>query len=509
MTVSSVATPLACVSGHAQWLTGWCVRHRRWLAVWLVVASLAVLAGRPGWAPAWLLVGLSPGLLALCWQAISPVGYERYAGGPARRVGWWWFCRRRWAGLADACGLSGHAAVTVRRAGRRVTEHQQVAPRLRRVQVSGSTVALTIRARAGQTLDDLEAAAPRLASTLAAVSYRVRPVTGSGSGCTLVVELVMREALYDPVIATEPEPRAVWERVQLGRTQSGGVWWLQLAGRYTLVAGCSGSGKGSVLWGICCGLAPSVRVDLVRLWGVDLKRGVELAMGSGLFSAHAYTPADALAVLRELMRVIDERGTVMAGATRLHEPAVGDPLHVLVIDELAALTAYADAAIRREAERLLAEILTQGRALGVVVVACVQDPRKDVVGMRGLFTQTIALRLRSAEETLMVLGEGMNRIAPAHRIDPTFPGTAWVVEDNGAADRVRADYWPDPLIRDIATRYATEEHVDLAPPHDLGVDDGDVADALLLGKRASREPRPSRERRRQGDGLRAAEGGAA
>jgi S-DNA-T family DNA segregation ATPase FtsK/SpoIIIE len=216
-----------------------------------------------------------------------------------------------------------------------------------------------------------------------------------------------------------------------------------------------------VLWGVCCGLAPVVRADVVRLWGIDLKRGVELAMGEALFSTRAYTPADALAVLKALMAVIDERGARMAGATRLHEPVVGDPLHVLVIDELAALTAYADLDVRREANRMLAEILTQGRALGVVVLGCVQDPRKDVVAMRGLFTQTIALRLRSVEETVMVLGDGMSRLAPAHRISPLHPGTGWVVDDTGSADRVRADFWPDPLIRDLATRYATEAHVNL------------------------------------------------
>ena len=64
-----------------------------------------------------------------------------------------------------------------------------------------------------------------------------------------------------------------------------------------------------MLWGICCGLAPAVRADVVRLWGIDLKRGVELAMGEGLFSTRAYTPADALDVLRALMQVIDERGS--------------------------------------------------------------------------------------------------------------------------------------------------------------------------------------------------------
>ena len=73
--------------------------------------------------------------------------------------------------------------------------------------------------------------------------------------------------------------------------------------------------------------------------------------------------------------------------------------------------------------------------------------------MRGLFTQTIALRLRSAEETRMVLGDGTATLAPAHRISPAAPGCGWLVDDDGTADRVRADHWPDPLVRAVATRY--------------------------------------------------------
>lgn len=148
----------------------------------------------------------------------------------------------------------------------------------------------------------------------------------------------------------------------------------------------------------------------------------------------------------------------MVGNSRLHQPTAGDPLHVLVIDELAALTAYAEPPVRKEAERLLSLVLTQGRALGVVVVAFVQDPRKEVVNMRGLFTQTIALRLRTAEETSMVLGDGMAKLAPAHRINPSCPGTAWVVEDNGAVDRARAAYWPDEAIREAARLWGAPIH---------------------------------------------------
>ena len=173
--------------------------------------------------------------------------------------------------------------------------------------------------------------------------------------------------------------------------------------------------------------------------------------GAGLFSARAYTPADGVGVLRALMAVIDERGAAMAGTTRLHQPTVGDPLHVLVIDELAALTAYTDLVDPSGGRPAALRDPDPGPRPrgGGGGVAC-RTPARTWSSMRGLFTQTIALRLRSADETVMMLGDGMTHTAPAHRISPTYPGTAWVVEDTGAADRVRADYWPDNLIRDLS-----------------------------------------------------------
>lgn len=472
--------------GDVRWLARWIRRHPRWCGGWLV---LIVLAARFGFASpvTYAVIGGAPIVLCFVWHAASPPGYERFCAGPSRRLGWQWRVRTGWKRIAERCRLCDRVQVTVRtREGRRI-EHKLVSPRLRKVRTSGHRLELTLRARAGQTIDDIDEAAPRIASTLGAVSVRTRPVAGRLSGCTTVVELVMADALTTPVVAGEPLATPVVDALQLGRTQGGGNWWFRLRGRHTLVAGCSGSGKGSVLWGICCGLAPALKADVVRLWGVDLKRGVELEMGSGLFSAHAYKPADALGVLKSLMAVIDKRGAAMAGQTRLHTPTPGDPLHVLVIDELAALTAYADFSIRRDAERLLSEILTQGRALGVVVVACVQDPRKDVVAMRGLFTQTVALRLRSSEETAMVLGDGMTHAAPAHRISPSFPGTAWIVEDAGAVDRVRADYWTDDLIRDTAERYATGVRLETTPAEPDEQDD----EPIELRPRRKRSPRAS------------------
>jgi hypothetical protein len=56
----------------------------------------------------------------------------------------------------------------------------------------------------------------------------------------------------------------------------------------------------------------------------------------------------------------------------------------VIIDELASLTAYGiDRKIRAEIEQLLGLLLSQGRAVGVSVIAAVQDPAKDTLVLTG------------------------------------------------------------------------------------------------------------------------------
>lgn len=458
---------------------------RNWIGLCLLASGAAAIAGLSNLSAAAVVGAALPLVVLLAWSQAAPASFEQRYAGPTRRRLWRRRVRERWAELMQECGLASRG---IPRRTRDAGPYFDV-PRLRRVRTSGDVLELTVETRRGQTVEELHNGIPKLASSMRASTFRVRPAEGRRAGFSSVVELVMRDSLTGATRADGAPRHVMYDEVTLGRSQSGGHWQLAVRGRHTLVAGCSGAGKGSVLWGLCCGLAPAVARDVVRLWGVDLKRGVELEMGASLFSARAYTPRDAVEVLKALLAVVDERGHAMAGSSRLHEPTEGDPLHVLVIDELAALTAYSDVTIRREAERLLSELLTQGRALGVVVVACVQDPRKDVVPMRGLFTQTVALRLRSVEETIMVLGEGPAAIAPAHRISPVSPGTAWIVDDTGAVDRVQADYWPDDIIRMTAETYPTPVHFDPPPAPERDRPDFDFERMEVRRPRTPRKPR--------------------
>jgi integrase len=71
---------------------------------------------------------------------------------------------------------------------------------------------------------------------------------------------------------------------------------------------------------------------------------------------------------------------------------------------VAFLTAYqSDRQLRQRISAALATLTTQGRAVGVGVLAALQDPRKEVMNIRNLFPDKIALRLDESEQVDMVL----------------------------------------------------------------------------------------------------------
>ena len=89
------------------------------------------------------------------------------------------------------------------------------------------------------------------------------------------------------------------------------------------------------------------------------------------------------------------------------------------------------------------------------MVAALQDPRKDVLTIRNLFPDRIAMRLDEPEQVDMVLGDGArDRGATCELIsaDPAVgAGVAFVrLEADPDPVRVRAGWVPDADIRDLA-----------------------------------------------------------
>lgn len=426
-----------------------------WSEVRFWVLLLLGLTGRfPGHvvvalALTWLMWGLAPIAVALgvgavlsmrTWMLWSPGSYWRVAGpvigGFRARV-----VRRSWQESLVACGLENRR------------------PRLR---VLGRWPRLVLRSRlaSGQTVVEFEERAEALRSCVGASQIRIEP-----DGVRDVrISLAFADVLDVPFSAKVP---ARWsdDAVVVGRQWDGTAWTLPM-GPHTLVAGCSGSGKGSVLWSFVFGLGPAVRDGRVQLHGIDLKGGMEILMGRGFFTTLATSQAEAVASLELLVDWLQSRTRKYAGRVRSHQASEAEPLHVVVIDELAALTAYStDRELQRRGEVALSILLSQGRAPGFVVLACLQDPRKDVVPTRGLFTQMVGLRLKDVSESSMVLGEGAVQAgAHCHRLSRDLPGTGYVVPESGGPPvKVRAGYASDDLIRQAATEFATPTTLSVLP----------------------------------------------
>ncbi len=194
---------------------------------------------------------------------------------------------------------------------------------------------------------------------------------------------------------------------------------------------------------------------------------MELAFGRELFHRLHTTDAEAMADgLEETAAAMQARAERLAGRSRTHAPTVAEPFLLIVICELAALTALCERKTAARVEKALGQLLTMGRAPGCAVIASLQDPGKDVIRWRNLFTYRIALRLMEAVEVDMVLGDGArDRGALADQLDPARPGVGFMRLD-GRPDplRVRAAYCTDDDIRATATAYAYRS----APRHNHG-----------------------------------------
>ncbi|GAA3608347.1 hypothetical protein GCM10022199_10140 [Marihabitans asiaticum] len=197
------------------------------------------------------------------------------------------------------------------------------------------------------------------------------------------------------------------------------------------------------------------RAGWVQVWALDPKGGMELGLGRGCFARFEGGDPEAMcALLEEAVRVKDRRARHLAATgQRVHRPSPLDPHLVIVVDELATLTAFAERAVTRRIDQSLGLLLTQGRAVGISVVSAVQDPGKDVVTWRDLFPTRIALRLDNPIQVDMVLGDGARDMgARADEVSELTPGVGFVrVEGTRAIRRVRASYLTDEDVQRLAS----------------------------------------------------------
>ncbi|WFE37442.1 FtsK/SpoIIIE domain-containing protein [Micromonospora sp. WMMD998] len=443
------------------------LRHwRAWPAVALVLFAVDTYRAH-GWWPH-LLVAVVLSTAGGCWWWRGRDSFHRHV--VLRGVSIWrrlWVYRRQWHEVMSLCGLV------------KKYDGGEVVPRLLSLRCSYATDELVLRMPKGQNPEVYHKAARDLAYSFGTRHCRVfstrrHPIPHRAGRLAFVLRLIDRVRLRDRprhvwlvfirrdpltrIVAPLPVPaRPDFTALPLGLREDLAVYAFRLLATHVLIGGATRMGKGSVIWSLLRALAAGIRSGLVRVWAIDPKGGMELAIGRPLFSRYVDDDWTRMAdLLDDAVARMRARQQILRGKARVHTPTVDEPLIVVVIDEIAALLAYLpDSEIRTRITQALGLLLSQGAGLGVLVVAATQDPRKEVVSVRDLFPTRIALGLTERGHVDLLLGDGArDRGALADQIPLSGKGVAYVLLDGQPEPaRVRFSYLSDDVIREMAATF--------------------------------------------------------
>ncbi|GAA4532901.1 FtsK/SpoIIIE domain-containing protein [Nonomuraea ferruginea] len=346
--------------------------------------------------------------------------------------------RRHWSFAMSGAGLS------------RMDKALEYRPRLVKVVCGPVADVVTVKMLKGQSPELWRDRSDNLAHAFGSASCRVSIVRAG----VLRLTFPRRDLLASPIPAL-PIPATVdLAAVPIGLCEDGKPWTLKVHGTHVLVAGATGAGKGSIIWSTVRGLLPAIRAGLVEVIALDPKL-MELSYGRDIFRRYASSPEDCADALEEAVTLMQDRAGLFAGHVRSHTVSLEYPFVLVIVDEVAFLTAYqSDKDLKRRISAALATLTTQGRAVGIGVLAALQDPRKEVMNIRNLFPDKLAMRLDESEQVDMVLGDGAReRGALADCISPVpavGAGVAYVrLEASPNPTRARAAYVSDDDIRDM------------------------------------------------------------
>jgi S-DNA-T family DNA segregation ATPase FtsK/SpoIIIE len=393
------------------------------------------------------------------WRRFHPNTFHKLVSPVWRRFRTWF---RNWSRRWVRYGLLWRFWM-----GRCGLQHKEesgtvVRPHLVKVRCTPSVDRLLLRLPAGMAPDDLKSKRDVLAHAMGAQEARVR----RHKPRLVWLDLEMRNPLAK-VIPAVPIPDghdaldvSRLDGLVIGKADDGTPWRLKVRGNHIFVPGATGSGKGSVIWSTLRALAPFIAAGLVQVWAIDPKGGMELEFGRDMFTRYERDDFAAMAdMLDEAARAMDGRCRDLRGKVLKFTPSVETPLVLVLVDELATLTALLpDRRLSTQVETALGLLLTKGRAPGFAVMAAVQDVTKEVCRWRDLFPTRIALRLAKAIEVDMALGDGAydaGAYCDTISDDPTTgAGTAYVLlEGHAEPVRVRAAYVTDEDIVEMNAAY--------------------------------------------------------
>lgn len=408
----------------------------------------------------WEIVAGLIGVLVLgaaTWRQADQESFDRLIG-EWLSAWWrrWWMYRRAWERVMTKCGLTID------------TDDERQAPRLARIKHGKYWDQLLIEMATGQEVRDFRDQSERLRHAFRAQRVSVREI----EPCGVEVSLMRKDPFRHEHIPAATMPASTadidFRNLVIGMTEHCQDWAISILGAHLAVCGTSGAGKASIPWNVLRQLAPAIADGTVRLHFVDPKR-MELRQGRSLVATHtpideelvgrAYEKrvgaerasyvcgeAETLAMLRGLVADM-QAAAELAGerGERDHVPSPSTSLNLIIIDELAPLLEYWPRRTRDLIIECLGLLLTQGRALGFIVIGEIQEPTKDVFKIRDLFQRRIGLRLPTEAHTDAALTEkAVDRGAACHEIPEDLPGTAYqLMASDKSATRARAGHVTD------------------------------------------------------------------
>lgn len=341
----------------------------------------------------------------------------------------------------------------LRRSG--ITRRFGAEPRVRAVSRTPAGELLALAMPRGTAPAHLDGFIPHLAAALRVPEVRLFQDPRDAS--IAWVEVRRR----DPLATPEPLPwpwasasgALLWQSIPIGIEESGATATLRLPERNLLLGGEPGSGKSSLLQLLVAAAALDSTVELTLLDG----KQVELAPWRRVARRFVGPdPAAALDALGELGDELNERYEVLlAHSRRKVQPNDGLGLRLVVVDELAVFLNGGKRDERAEIERRFRDLVSRGRAAGLIVVAATQRPSHDVVptSIRDLFSFRVAMRCTTKEASDTVLGQGWSAAGySASNIDPAMRGVGLLLHEGGVPQRIRAYYLDDAEISGVAQR---------------------------------------------------------
>jgi len=284
----------------------------------------------------------------------------------------------------------------------------------------------------GLYLESFERRLPELTAAFSARAIRVQP---SGKSARFVEMTVT----YDDAFRREyPSPllnaraSSLWEPVVLGVGEDGAPISINLFEHNLLIGGEPGSGKSVALSSIVAAAALDPSVHLVLLDGKEVELSLWLDV-AGQFVGRSQD--DAIRALEDVQAEMDDRyRELSAYRKRKIERSGRQGLILVVVDELALYLRGGEKALRDRFADLLRDLISRGRAAGVIVVAATQKPSHEIVPtfIRDLFAYRLALRCTSPEASDTILGQGWaSQGFSAAVIDPQHRGVGYLLAEGG------------------------------------------------------------------------------